>query len=66
MADTSPSIAPDQDPLLEIIAHLGAALSQSIPSDDPIIIEHVRDAHQLALELRRGAAMSKELSNAPV
>lgn len=66
MTDTSPSIAPNQDQLFEIIAHLGAALSQSIPSDDPIIIEHVRDAHHLALELRRGAAMSKEPSDAPV
>ncbi|MDY0242184.1 MAG: hypothetical protein RBR34_08405 [Rhodospirillaceae bacterium] len=29
----------------EAIAHLGAALSQTIPSDDQIIMGHVRDAH---------------------
>ncbi len=31
----------------EARAHLGAALSQSIPSDDQIIINHMREAHAL-------------------
>jgi hypothetical protein len=39
----------------EIIGHLGAAISQSIPSDDQIIMEHVRAAHGLARILRRAA-----------
>lgn len=33
---------------LEILAHLGAAISQSIPEDDQIIMQHVRDAKTLA------------------
>jgi hypothetical protein len=41
--------------LLEIIAHLGAAISQSIPTDDQIIMEHVRAAHGLARLLRKAA-----------
>lgn len=58
MFDESPSITPEiaQDPLLEIIAHLGAALIQADPTDDPIIIGHVRSAHELTIELRRRAA----------
>jgi hypothetical protein len=32
----------------EIRGHLGAALAQTISSDDPIIIGHVRDAYLLA------------------
>ena len=31
--------------LEEIIGHLGAALNQQAPSDDKIIMGHVRDAH---------------------
>lgn len=34
--------------LLQIIGHLGAAIVQSIPSDDQIIMGHVGDAHKLA------------------
>jgi hypothetical protein len=30
--------------MMEAQAHLGAALSQSIAEDDPIIMGHVRDA----------------------
>ena len=63
MTDNSPSIAPDQpeDPLLEIIAHLGAALIQSQPTDDPIIIGHVRRAHNLAVDCRREASRAATL-----
>jgi hypothetical protein len=34
--------------LAEIRAHLGAALVQTIDSDDQIIVDHVRKAHELA------------------
>lgn len=43
------------DDLLEIIGHLGAADVQSLPSDDQIIMGHVRDAYTLAIKLRRMA-----------
>lgn len=36
-------------PLCEIRAHLGAALAQVTPSDDEIIVEHVRRAHDMAV-----------------
>lgn len=35
----------------EIAAHLGSALSQTIPSDDQIIMNHVRAANTLAMSL---------------
>lgn len=41
--------------LLEIIGHLGAAISQTLPSDDQRIAEHVRAAHELARMLRKAA-----------
>lgn len=34
--------------LLEIAGHLGAADTQSVPSDDQIIMDHVREAYALA------------------
>lgn len=37
--------------LLEIIGHLGAAVSQSLPSDDQIIMGHVRQALEFAKTL---------------
>lgn len=40
--------------LLEIIGHLGTALIQSIPSDDQIIIGHIRSANKLAVAARKG------------
>jgi hypothetical protein len=52
--DFGPSIVPDNDHLLEIIAHLGAALIQVDQNDDPIIIGHVKSAHELAMAMRRG------------
>jgi hypothetical protein len=36
----------------ELIGHLGAALMQSIPSDDQIIMDHVREAERIAKSLR--------------
>lgn len=37
----------------EIEAHLGAAIMQSVSTDDQIIMEHVRTAHGLATLLRK-------------
>ena len=55
----SPSIAPESDPLSEVIGHLGAILMQSVPSDDRTIIEHVHAAHQIALDLYRETERSR-------
>lgn len=52
----SPSIAHGDDSLYEVVSHLGAALMQADRDDDPIIIEHVRSAHRLALGLHRKAS----------
>lgn len=49
-AATGPDAALEQ-----IIAHLGAALIQQSPSDDAIIMGHVRDAYKLAC-VARGSA----------
>lgn len=38
--------------LLEIIGHLGAAITQSLPEDDQIIMRHVQSAHDFAVSLR--------------
>ena len=39
--------------LLEIMSHLGAALIQQSPSDDQIIMGHVREANDIATRLYR-------------
>jgi hypothetical protein len=63
MSDLSPSIAQNlaptanDDAVLEIVGHLGAALIAAAPSDDPIIIEHIRAAHGLALDLYRQSGL---------
>ena len=44
---------PADTPLARALGHLGAALAQALPSDDPIIIDHVRAAHDLLEPLRR-------------
>jgi hypothetical protein len=36
----------------EAIGELGAAINQSSPSDDKIIMDHVRAAHRLLLSLQ--------------
>jgi hypothetical protein len=41
------------DLLNEIIAHLGASIIQSVPTDDQIIMDHVKAAHELAKAARR-------------
>jgi hypothetical protein len=43
------------DPLAHAASHLRVALSQSIPSDDQVILDHVREALRiLELEVSRG------------
>ena len=52
------------DRLLEVYGHLGAALAQSIDSDDQIIMGHVRDAHfviQSAIKDARRLADEKKV-----
>lgn len=39
----------------EIIVNLSAAIGQSLPSDDRIIMDHVKAAHELAKAVRRQA-----------
>jgi hypothetical protein len=52
-AAQSPTLAPEQDAsLIEVIAHLGAALTQALPSDDAIIMGHIRTAHAIAVQMR--------------
>lgn len=46
--------------LLEVIGHLGAALIQQAPSDDKIIMDHVRDAHDIAVQVRRAITGAKQ------
>ena len=45
-------MTPDER-LLEIIGHLGAAVIQRARCDDEIIMDHVQDAYDLAVKLRR-------------
>lgn len=45
--------------LEEAIAHLGAAISQSVPSDDQIIMGHVQTAHSLLTVIARAQRASK-------
>ena len=44
----------------EICSHLGAALMQTIPTDDQIIIGHVRAAQEHAKKMRREFAIPTE------
>ena len=39
----------------EIVSRLGAAITQSIASDDQIIMDHVKAAHEIAKVVRRQA-----------
>jgi hypothetical protein len=60
MSEFGPPIVPDNsefpilseaESLLEIVAQLGAALILLKTSDNPTVIDHVRTAHRLALDL---------------
>jgi len=44
-----------RDELSEIIGHLGSAITQSVASDDQIIMDHVKAAHEIAKIVRRKA-----------
>lgn len=49
-----------QHALEEAVAHLGAAIIQSLPSDDQIIMDHVKAAHAiLTVVMRAQRAMAK-------
>lgn len=50
-----------QKAIEQAIAHLGAALIQSIDSDDQIIMAHVRDAHTILQVVTRA---QRELDSA--
>lgn len=41
-----------KDMLVEITAHLGVSLVQSVDSDDQIIMNHVRDANEIAKRMK--------------
>lgn len=41
-----------QEQIEQAIGELGAAIIQSVPSDDKIIMDHVRAAHRLLLSLQ--------------
>jgi hypothetical protein len=60
---TPPFVPAVDDQILEIIAHLVAALMQADFTDDPIIIAHVRSAHSIATTLHRAPAL-REASDA--
>ena len=42
--------------LEQAMAHLGAAITQSAPNDDQIIMGHVRAAHELVRDAFRAAS----------
>lgn len=50
--------------LLEIFAHLDCAVTQSIPSDDQIIIEHIRKARDEAVKALAECRQLVEPANA--
>ena len=51
-------IRTDEQTVIGIYGELGAAISQSLPSDDQIIMEHVRAAHSALGRLLSGAIVS--------
>lgn len=61
-----PSSVGQQDKLREVVAHLGSALGQSDCTNDQIIIEHLRSAHDLALNALRSGASSGSPSIVPI
>lgn len=53
IAEAEGAPADDETPLDEVRAHLGAALSQVGPSDDQIIVDHIRAAYALLRSVRQ-------------
>ncbi len=45
-------------------AHLGAAIVQSCPSDDQIIMDHVKAAHEILKVVRAGDRKAEDQSTA--
>ena len=56
MSETQRLITTDEKTIINIYGELGAAISQSLPSDDQIIMEHVRAAHSALGCLLKGVA----------
>lgn len=50
----------DRTDLEKLIDHLDVALGQSLPKDDEIIMQHVRDAHLIACQMREGIERAKQ------
>jgi hypothetical protein len=50
-----PQLEPWRIELDEIVIHLSAAVAQSIATDDQIIMDHVKAAHEIAKIVRRKA-----------
>jgi hypothetical protein len=55
ISDTLPGLTSWQDELDEVIGHLGAAITQSVATDDQIIMDHIRSAYEIAKIVRRRA-----------
>ena len=55
-----------QHALEEAVAHLGAAIIQSVPTDDQIIMDHVKAAHAILMVITRAqrAMANQECTNA--
>lgn len=49
-----------QAALEEALAHLGAAIMQSTPHDDQIIMDHVKSAHALLQAVTRAQRAMKQ------
>lgn len=49
-----------QSALEEALAHLGAAIMQSVPADDQIIMDHVRAARTILQVVTRAQARNRE------
>jgi hypothetical protein len=54
-SDAVRELEPWRSELEEITSHLGAAIMQSTDSDDKIIMDHVKAAHEIAKIIRRKA-----------
>jgi hypothetical protein len=54
-----------QHALEEAVGHLGAAITQSLPTDDQIIMDHVKAAHAiLTVVARAQRAMANQKASA--
>lgn len=56
---------PERAFILEASSHLGAALSQVLPSDDQVIVGHMRSAHALLVGLLNAVPEGERLTTEP-